>query len=156
LARSLPLWITVGTVGSVALVVAGSVIGSVPHPTSDHWWFTVPTGGGIGAHLAFYAAVGLVLAGWAGVGAHAYRGGLSVRAAWLVLVLWALPLLLGTPLFSRDLYSYVAQGTLARLGANPYTVPPAALGPGEILSSVASVWQHTASPYGPLFSEFTA
>ena len=149
--RWLPVWLGVGTIGSVGLVVAGSVIGSVPHPTTDHWWFTVPTGGGIGAHLAFYLAVAVLLAGWAGVGAHAYRGLLSLRAAWVALVLWGTPLFLGTPLFSRDLYSYVAQGQLARLGADPYTVPPAALGPGEVLSSVATVWQHTASPYGPLF-----
>lgn len=148
---SLPVCIAVGTIGSVAMVVAGSVIGAVPHPTRDHWWFTVPTGGGIGAHLAFYAAVAVLLAGWAGVGVHARRGGFPVRTAWVTLALWGLPFLLGTPLFSRDLYSYVAQGALARIGADPYLVPPAALGPGDVLSSVATVWQHTASPYGPLF-----
>ncbi len=151
LAGSLPVWIAVGTVGSLGLVVAGSVIGSVPHPTGDRWWFSVPTGGGIGAHLGFYAAVAVLIAGWAGVGLHAYRGRLRVRAAWSALVLWGTPLMLGTPLFSRDLYSYVAQGQLARIGANPYLVPPAALGPGEVLSSVATVWRHTPSPYGPLF-----
>ncbi len=151
IARSLPVWIAVGTVGAVAMVLAGSVIGSVPHPAGDHWWFTVPTGGGIAAHLAFYAAVALLLAGWAGVGSRAYRGTLTVRTAWVTLVLWGLPFLLGTPLFSRDLYSYVAQGALARIGANPYLVPPAALGHGAVLSSVATVWQHTTSPYGPLF-----
>lgn len=151
LARSLPLWIGVGTLGSVALVVTGSVIGSTPHPTTDRWWYTVPTGGGIGAHLGFYASVAVLLAGWAGVGLHAYRGRFGIRAAWLTLVLWGTPLFVGTPLFSRDLYSYVAQGQLARMGANPYVVPPAALGSGEVLSSVATVWQHTASPYGPLF-----
>lgn len=151
LSRSVPLWIVVGAVGAVGMVVAGSTIGAVPHPADSRWWFTVATGGGIGAHLAFYGTLAVFVSGWAGVGAVAYRGGFSVRAAWVALAAWGTPFLLGVPLFSRDLYSYVAQGELARLGANPYHVPPAALGPGEVLSSVATVWQHTASPYGPLF-----
>jgi Glycosyltransferase family 87 len=147
----LGLWIGIGTVGAVAMVLTGSGIGSVPHPAADHWWFTVHIGTGVAAHLAFYTSVAVLLIGWAGVGMHAYRGRLDVPTAWLVLGLWGLPFLLGTPLFSRDLYSYVAQGQLARHGLNPYLVAPSALGPGEVLSSVARVWRHTASPYGPLF-----
>ena len=149
--RHLPLWIAVGTLGSVGMVLTGSAIGSVPYPRGDNWWFTVPTGTGIGAHLGFYCCVGLLLAGWGGVGVHAYRRRLSVPTAWLILGLWGLPFLVGTPLFSRDLYSYVAQGQLARHGLNPYAVAPSALGPGDVLSSVAQVWRNTASPYGPIF-----
>ncbi|HEY5110306.1 MAG TPA: polyprenol phosphomannose-dependent alpha 1,6 mannosyltransferase MptB [Acidimicrobiales bacterium] len=145
------LWIAVGVLGSVGMVLSGSAIGSVPQPAVDHWWFTVPVGTGLGAHVAFYASIVVLLAGWAGVGAHAYRGRLSVRTAWVILALWGLPLFLGAPLFSRDLYSYVAQGQLARHGLNPYVVAPSALGPGNLLSSIASVWRNTASPYGPLF-----
>ncbi len=147
----LPLWVAVGVLGAVGMVLAGSGIGSIPHPASDTWWFTVRIGTGTGAHLAFYASLLVLLAGWAGVGAHAYRGRLSVPAAWLVLGLWGLPFFLGAPLFSRDLYSYIAQGQLARHGLNPYLVAPSALGPGNLLSSIATVWKNTASPYGPLF-----
>ena len=145
------LWIVVGIFGSVGMVLSGSAIGSVPRPASDHWWFTVSAGTGLGAHVAFYASVVVLLAAWSGLGVHARRGHLSVRTAWVVLGLWGLPLFLGTPLFSRDLYSYVAQGQLARHGLNPYVVAPSALGPGNLLSSIASVWRNTASPYGPLF-----
>ena len=63
--RALPVWIAVGTLGAIGMVVTGSAIGSVPHPAGDNWWFTVPTGTGIVAHLGFYACVGLLLAGWA-------------------------------------------------------------------------------------------
>ncbi len=147
----LPVWIAIGVLGAVGMVLSGSGIGSIPQPASDAWWFTVPVGTGIGAHLAFYASVAVLVAGWAGVGAHAYRGRLSVPTAWLILGLWGLPFFLGAPLFSRDLYSYVAQGQLARIGFNPYVVAPSALGPGNLLSSIASVWRNTASPYGPLF-----
>jgi hypothetical protein len=144
-------WIAVGVLGATAMVLTGSGIGAVPHPLSHHWWFTVPIGTGVAAHLAFYASVAVLLVGWAGVGGHAYRGRLSVPVAWLILGLWGLPFFLGAPLFSRDLYSYVAQGQLAYHGFDPYLVAPSALGPGEMLSSIATVWQHSASPYGPLF-----
>jgi alpha-1,6-mannosyltransferase len=147
----LPLWIAVGVVGAVAMVITASGIGAIPHPADDRWWFTVAIGTGIGAHLAFYASVAVLLAAWVGVGTHAYRGRLSVPMAWLILALWGLPFFLGAPLFSRDLYSYVAQGQLAHQGFNPYTVAPTALGPGNVLSSIATVWRKTASPYGPLF-----
>ena len=33
--------------------------------------------------------------------------------------LWCVPLALGAPLFSRDIYSYIAQGTLLHLGDVP-------------------------------------
>ena len=145
------LWIGLGLLGAVGMVLSGSGIGSVPQPAADRWWFTVPVGTGLGAHVAFYASIAVLLAGWIGVGAHAWQCRLSVPVAWLVLVLWGLPFFLGAPLFSRDLYSYVAQGQLAHHGLNPYVVAPSALGPGNLLSSIASVWRNTASPYGPLF-----
>ena len=143
--------VVVGAVGAIGMVVSASAIGSIPQPASDTWWYTVPVGTGPGAHVAFYAALVLLLAGWAGLGHTAYRGLLSVRRCWLVLAVWGLPFFLGPPLFSRDLYSYLAQGRLAASGLNPYVVAPSALGPGNLLTSIASVWRHTASPYGPLF-----
>jgi len=149
--QSSPLWIAVGALGSVGMVLFGSTIGSIPRPRGDLWWYSVPVGTGVGAHLGFYASVGLLLAGWAGIGNLAYRGRLTVPLAWLILVVWGLPFFLGPPLFSRDLYSYLAQGQLAHRGLNPYVVPPSALGHGDLLSSIASVWRRTASPYGPLF-----
>ena len=76
-----------------------------------------------------------------------------MKAAWGVLAAWGIPFFVGPPLFSRDLYSYVAQGLIAHRGLNPYSVGPSVLGHGPLLSSVASVWRSTSSPYGPLFVE---
>ncbi|MGH9078905.1 MAG: polyprenol phosphomannose-dependent alpha 1,6 mannosyltransferase MptB, partial [Acidimicrobiales bacterium] len=53
--------------------------------------------------------------------------------------------------FSRDLYSYVGQGLVAHRGLDPYSVAPSILGPGPVLASIANVWRHTFSPYGPFF-----
>jgi len=65
-----------------------------------------------------------------------------------------LPLVLGPALFSRDVYSYLAQGTILHLGLSPYRSTPAALaglGHAHLLAAVSPFWRHTTSPYGPLF-----
>lgn len=149
--RSMSLWIGVGTGGSIGLSLMGTNLGAVTHPGSTGWWFHVPGGGPALAAFTFYASAGLLIAGWIGVGYHARRGDLTVPQSWLILALWGLPLLVGPPLFSRDIYSYIGQGQLAHHGLNPYSVPPSALGKGPLLDAIASVWRDTASPYGPLF-----
>jgi len=64
-------------------------------------------------------------------------------------VLWSAPMLIAPPLFSRDAWSYAAQGTLASLGISPYQHGPAVLG-GAIKQAVDPLWRHTPAPYGPL------
>jgi alpha-1,6-mannosyltransferase len=69
------------------------------------------------------------------------------------LLLWALPLLIAPPMYSKDVYSYLAQSQIARLGLDPYRVGPApGLGLGHVFTqSVPSMWRDTPAPYGPLF-----
>ncbi len=145
------LWIACGTLGSVGIAVFGTSIGAIPRPGPDRYWFHVTGGGYTPAHLGFYVSVALLVGAWLGVGLEARQGRLSVLRCWVILGLWGLPLFLGPPVFSRDLYSYIAQGLLAHHGLNPYHVAPSALGGGPLLDSIATVWRHTASPYGPLF-----
>jgi alpha-1,6-mannosyltransferase len=149
--QSMTLWIGVGTVGSVALALIGSSLGAIPRPSGTGWWFTLPGGVSTVSHLAFYAAIVVLIIGWLGVGLQARAGQLTVRRAWIILGCWGLPLLVGPPIFSRDIYSYIAQGLLANQGQNPYSVAPSALHNPHLLASLAVVWRNTASPYGPLF-----
>ena len=76
------------------------------------------------------------------------RGELD-RTLWL----WVLPLLIAPPMFSKDVYSYLAQSQICRLGLDPYRVGPATgLGLGHVFTlSVPSLWRETPAPYGPLF-----
>lgn len=69
------------------------------------------------------------------------------------LLLWMLPLLVAPPMYSKDVYSYLAQSQIARLGLDPYVVGPApGLGLGHVFTlSVPSLWRETPAPYGPLF-----
>ena len=69
------------------------------------------------------------------------------------LLLWALPLLIAPPMYSKDVYSYLAQSQIARIGLDPYRVGPApGLGLDHVFTlSVPSLWRETPAPYGPLF-----
>ncbi|MFZ0832874.1 MAG: polyprenol phosphomannose-dependent alpha 1,6 mannosyltransferase MptB, partial [Mycobacterium sp.] len=69
------------------------------------------------------------------------------------LMLWILPLLIAPPMYSKDVYSYLAQSEISRLGLDPYKVGPGpALGLDHVFTlSVPSLWRDTPAPYGPLF-----
>jgi len=69
------------------------------------------------------------------------------------LLLWIVPLLVAPPMYSKDVYSYLAQSQIARNGLDPYRVGPATgLGLDHVFtSSVPSLWRETPAPYGPLF-----
>jgi alpha-1,6-mannosyltransferase len=63
---------------------------------------------------------------------------------------WLAPLLLSVPVFSRDTYSYLAQGALLRDGFDPYLVGPIE-NPNSLLDNVSPIWTTTTAPYGPAF-----
>ena len=139
-----------GFLGTCLLALFGTTIGALPRPGTKTWYFTLHGGAGLGAHIGFYSGGALLLIGWVGIGFIAYQGGFDARRWWIVAAAWGTPLLLGPPLFSRDVYSYIGQGLIARRGMNPYSVAPVSLGNGPILESISTVWHHTPSPYGPL------
>ncbi|GAC1404776.1 MAG: polyprenol phosphomannose-dependent alpha 1,6 mannosyltransferase MptB [Mycobacterium sp.] len=70
-----------------------------------------------------------------------------------LLLLWVLPLLIAPPMYSRDVYSYLAQSEISMDGLNPYKVGPATgLGLAHVFTlSVPNMWRETPAPYGPLF-----
>ena len=67
----------------------------------------------------------VLCAAWAGSGRHAR--GEDTRRLVIIAGLWLVPLALGPALFSRDVYSYLAQGTVLHVGANPYHTAPDSL-----------------------------
>jgi alpha-1,6-mannosyltransferase len=146
-------WAGLGLAGSLALTAAGpdlSVGGST------HWWFTLHLPPGHSADVAlFYAGLAALCVAWLGIGRRLGREP-QTKPSQLALVgaLWSLPLLFGAPLFSHDVYSYLAQGEILHLGLNPYHHAPDVLsrfGHAHLLASVSPFWRATTSPYGPLF-----
>ncbi|MFH9609638.1 polyprenol phosphomannose-dependent alpha 1,6 mannosyltransferase MptB [Streptomyces sp. NPDC017448] len=140
-----------GAAGSLAVVGGGWFAGKLP--VHDPWGLWVDHGSAVkaaGAALAYVGLTVLVVAWWQyGKSASTTRDTL-VTLAW-----WTAPFLLAPPLYSADVYSYIAQGSMVVEGHDVYTVGPSALDPGGIggdaAASVGNHWRDTPAPYGPLF-----
>ena len=134
-------WAGLGLAGSVLVALAGPRVAGGP----VRWWFD-PS---LGVPALYGGIVALSLA-WLALG----RLALTTREVWIVAAAWCLPLFLTAPLFSQDVYSYLAQGTLVHLGLDPYRDAPAVLaqhGQAHVLGAVSPFRRHTTAPYGPLF-----
>ncbi len=111
-----------GFLGSTAIVV-GAVFGGQAFEThlAGAWYFGMPGGpfGSFGSNssLPTIASLALVFGGlillsrvWFGFLRHLDgHPGFPVKRVVLVVAIWAVPLLLAPPLFSRDVYTYSAQ-----------------------------------------------
>ncbi|MEU2429003.1 polyprenol phosphomannose-dependent alpha 1,6 mannosyltransferase MptB [Streptomyces sp. NPDC007861] len=136
-----------GVVGSAVLAACGVAVGAVP--VRD---VLAPRSGAAALGLAgAYFGLVLLIAAWALLG-RAIRGPEppTSRTLLLTLALWAAPLLVAPPLFSRDVYSYLAQGAMVEAQMDVYAHGPSRLG-GPLTYEVAPLWQHTPTPYGPVF-----
>lgn len=147
-----------GTVG--ALLLAAGSLGASASPVFNPL-STVPVIGlfsrmpTVSLACAFAGMAMIVLSWlWLGRFVRPGRARLLSRAQLKRTVLtWVAPLLLVPPMFSRDVYSYLAQSKIAALGLNPYVLGPApALGVADPLTrGVPNIWRDTPDPYGPLF-----
>jgi alpha-1,6-mannosyltransferase len=136
-----------GLAGTACLALGGETAGALPvedllHPASAR--------AALGL-VGVYFGVVLLIAAWVLLG-RLVRGPIppAPRALLLVLAAWAAPLLLAPPLFSRDVYSYLAQGAMVEAHMDVYAHGPAQLG-GPLAEEVAPLWRHTGAPYGPVF-----
>jgi alpha-1,6-mannosyltransferase len=151
LIRAAPGWVLLGFAGSALVAVAGGRLGG----GSVHWWLDprIPPGGATN-RVVLYAGMAAVAVAWLGLGRALSSRSATPGQVAVVAALWCLPLALCPPLFSRDMYSYLAQGTIVHLGRDPYHVTPSILGrlgQGHVLSAVDPFWRGTTAPYGPLF-----
>src|SRR5437588_294157 len=151
LIRAAPGWVLLGFTGSAIVAVAGGRLGG----GTVRWWLDprIPPGGATN-RVVFYAGMAAVAVAWLGLGRVLSKQPTSPAQVAVVAALWCLPLVLCPPLFSGDVYSYLAQGTIVHLGRSPYHVTPnllGGLGQGHVLSAVDPFWRGTTAPYGPLF-----
>jgi alpha-1,6-mannosyltransferase len=100
--------------------------------------------------ILLWIGVTLMLSAWLWLGRRALAGDASDYAMVASAAFWLAPLLLSVPLFSRDTYSYLAQGALLRDGLDPYAVGPID-NPNALLDNVSPIWTITTAPYGPAF-----
>ncbi|MFJ3581369.1 polyprenol phosphomannose-dependent alpha 1,6 mannosyltransferase MptB [Streptomyces sp. NPDC090127] len=165
-----------GAVGALAIAVGGYAAGSLPE--REPWGLWAPRGSALttaGAALAYLGLTVLVAAWWR-YGVLLRRAGRSdgedreaarrvggatgvrdarARAVVVTLGWWTAPLVLAPPLYSADVYSYIAQGAMVLEGYDVYGAGPSVLGPGDLgvdaAASVGGHWTDTPAPYGPVF-----
>jgi alpha-1,6-mannosyltransferase len=149
-------WSALGVLGSALIMVTGGALAG----GHERWWLDphLPISGNQNELILYCGMVALGVA-WLGLGRRARSELLRPGALWMVAALWSVPLLLAAPVFSRDVYSYFAQGTILHLGLNPYHNPPAILGhvgDARVLNAIDPFWQSTTAPYGPLFLDLAS
>jgi alpha-1,6-mannosyltransferase len=157
--RQLDLVRRFGTVG--ALLMGIGALGAGTAPVLDNPVVGKPVIGlftrmPTASMAVVYTGIFMVLLAWLWLGALAAPGRSrlpSRKQLDRTLVMWALPLLLAPPMFSRDVYSYLAQSAQADRGLDPYTLGPAdAFGvDNPLVRGIPTIWRNTPAPYGPLF-----
>jgi hypothetical protein len=156
----------------LAQAVAGGFLGALLlAATAPMWRYANPTwrltlpfvphpGGKLFSTVAFFAGVSLLGFGWfrlSGVMIDTSRAeSWRLRVAAKVMSLWALPIVLGPPLLSNDVYSYAAQGEIGSRGLDPTVVGPWALGGGRFWRAADDIWHDNPSPYGPIWNKLAA
>jgi alpha-1,6-mannosyltransferase len=82
-----------------------------------------------------------------------HHGGVSLKNLWWMFGLWSVPMIVAPPLFSRDVFSYAAQGEMTAHNISPYLYGPFTLGQGSNpwTLPVDPLWGNTPAPYGPFF-----
>ena len=143
-------WRLVGVVAAVALAASSSGSGSRPELHTRILWpglsLSAETGGSpLAATISILAMAVLLLAWW-----RLRTARLTERWWWVTAALWFAPLLASVPLYSRDLYSYAAQGALWGEGLSPYEHGVRDLA-SDWRESTAPTWLDTPAPYGPVW-----
>ncbi len=122
------------------------------------WFFGVPSTAAPsrwGVYFSLAAVYGGLLlfmrVWWGMLRLYRSRRGVPVRTMLGVFTLWSLPILVIAPLFSRDAYSYAAQGEMVSHHMNPYLYGPFELGNNAYTAPVDPLWGNSPAPYGPMF-----
>ena len=153
-----------GTLGALLLGFGGLGAGAMPVMNNPYEDF--PGGALITRMLQTSTAlcfigIGLIVVAWlvmapfTGVTLRHGRpraGVLSMSMIRRTFVAWTLPIVVGAPLFTQDIYSYLANGSIVVQGLDPYSAGPIdLLGTENLLArSVPLIWSHSPSPYGPV------
>ncbi|WP_071287023.1 alpha-(1-_6)-mannopyranosyltransferase A [Mycolicibacterium llatzerense] len=143
-----------GFTGAILIALGGLGAGSTrqhdPLLESMHLsWFRFGHGLVVSSIL-LWTGVALMLIAWLALGRRVVDRTATDYTMIATTGFWLAPLLLSVPVFSRDTYSYLAQGALLRDGLDPYLVGPVD-NPNSLLDNVSPIWTTTTAPYGPAF-----
>ncbi len=147
-----------GFVG-MTLAVLGASLPSSPFTSKlpGSWIFGIPTPASAASRhevlgiAVVYGGMVVLLSAWYCLVAFPDPDPGRLRRLWGVFVLWVAPLVVAPPLFSRDVYTYGAEGQLVSRGIDPYTHGLSAVGSSPFYELADPLWRHAHAPYGPVF-----
>ena len=143
-----------GALGAALITVGGLGAGSTrlhdPLLESLHLSWLRFGHGLVVSSVLLWGGVALMLMAWLWLGRRVVDRTATEYTMVATTGFWLAPLLLSVPVFSRDTYSYLAQGALLRDGFDPYVVGPID-NPNSLLDNVSPIWTTTTAPYGPAF-----
>lgn len=145
-----------GLFGTSLVVLGGALAGAASPGEGGRWWSvpTVPVHPRVDLLTAlalFYGGLIVVVRAWLLLRRVVHRNQFPAAAVVGVVVVWALPLLAGPPLGSRDVYAYAAQARLAEEGFDVYSQGPSALGDDPVLDAMDPLYLDAPVLYGPVF-----
>lgn len=149
------LMIGLGGLGAGALPVVGNPFGGLPF------------GQLMGRMLVTSSAlvligVGLIVIAWVlmapmvgnplRASSSTPRHSITRTQVWGTFFAWTLPIIATAPLFTQDIYSYIANGSIVVQGMDPYSAGPVQLlgADNDLARSVPFIWANSPSPYGPV------
>ncbi|MGO1967162.1 MAG: polyprenol phosphomannose-dependent alpha 1,6 mannosyltransferase MptB [Corynebacterium casei] len=155
----------IGTVGALMIGLGGLGAGALP--VVGNPFGGLPFGQLMGRMLATSSAlvligVGLIVIAWvlmapmAGnqlrASSSTPRHSITRTQVWGTFFAWTLPIIATAPLFTQDIYSYIANGSIVVQGMDPYSAGPVQLlgADNDLARSVPFIWANSPSPYGPV------
>lgn len=151
----------IGTAGSLLIGVGGLGAGALP--VVDNPYRDLPLGDLMARMLQTSSAivligVGLLVLAWVVMWRYVNEQSVDTGALKRTFAAWALPIFLTAPLFTQDIYSYLAQGSIVAQGLDPYSAGPVEILGAEnhLARSVPFIWAESPSPYGPVALSFAA
>lgn len=162
-ALSMRLYVAVflGALGTMLITVGGLGAGAFPVVHNPYWDFPGVNTLARMLHsttVMVFVGIGFLVYGWLLLLRFAVstpgrpNHPIPVRTYWRTFFVWVTPLMFTPPLFTQDIYSYLAQGAIAAKGWDPYGGGPVdLLGIDDPLArSVPLMWAHSPAPYGPV------
>ena len=148
---------------ATSLILAGGSFTNSPYKLNmtKTWFFGEPSANPVGSPsetklllsiVLVYGGLLLLMRVWLRLAEVVkLHGGAPLKSLWWVFVLWATPMLVAPPMFSRDVFSYAAQGEMTSHHLSPYILGPFSLGSSPYVNPVDPLWNNAPAPYGPFF-----
>lgn len=157
----LQIAVWLGSIGTILIALGGVGAGAMPVVGNPFW--SVPGINVLARMLhsttvTVFVGIGFLVIAWLLLAAFVLAPSgrevprIPIRTYWRIFALWVFPLALTAPMFTQDIYSYLAQGAIAAQGLDPYAAGPVdILGVQDPLArSVPLMWAHSPAPYGPV------